>query len=160
MNNKNGLTDSVLISKLNHRVRTANECRMFKSTRYADEVQTDDRDINTKKNVCTLTVTNENKKSSGCHSNTLKKAVDRYFDEFRKNKVCSSSLDLGKGVDTTSIVHMSLKAKRNSRDDFRLLYANIREIMLQMEEVLKTNEVVDYEYQCERFKKWINQISK
>ena len=46
------------------------------------------------------------------------------------------------------------------RDDFRLLYAKINEVRLRMENVMSSNDDVDYAYQLNKYKEWLENILK
>ena len=44
------------------------------------------------------------------------------------------------------------------RDDFRLLYANVNEVRLRMEKVMSSNDDVDYAYELNKYKEWLENI--
>ena len=46
------------------------------------------------------------------------------------------------------------------RDDFRLLYAKVNEVRLRMENVLSSNDDVDYAYELNKYKEWLESIVK
>lgn len=46
------------------------------------------------------------------------------------------------------------------RDDFRLLYAKVNELRLRMEKVMSSNDDIDYAYELNKYKEWLEKIVK
>lgn len=74
------------------------------------------------------------------------------------NKIRYASTDTSDGKDYTATY--IYKFPPRDRDDFRLLYAKVNEVRLRMENVLSSNDDVDYEYELIKYKEWLENIVK
>lgn len=74
------------------------------------------------------------------------------------NEIRYVSTDTSDGKDYTATY--IYKFPPRDRDDFRLLYAKVNEVRLRMENVLSSNDDVDYEYELIKYKEWLENIVK
>ena len=68
------------------------------------------------------------------------------------------SIDTSDGKDYTATY--IYKFPPRDRDDFRLLYAKVNEVRLRMEKVMSSNDDVDYAYELNKYKEWLENIVK
>ena len=85
---------------------------------------------------------------------TLKEST--YSQHINENRYLSTDTSDGKDYTATYIY----KFPPRDRDDFRLLYAKVNEVRLRMENVLSSNDDVDYEYELNKYKEWLENIVK
>lgn len=74
------------------------------------------------------------------------------------NEVRYVTTDTSDGKDYTATY--IYKFPPRDRDEFRLLYAKVNEVRLRMEEVMSSNDDVDYAYELNKYKEWLEQIVK
>lgn len=74
------------------------------------------------------------------------------------NEIRYVSTDTSDGKDYTATYIYQFPPR--DRDDFRLLYAKVNEVRLRMENVLSSNDDVDYEYELIKYKEWLENIVK
>ena len=74
------------------------------------------------------------------------------------NEIRYVSTDSSDGKDYTATY--IYKFPPRDRDDFRLLYAKVNEVRLRMETVLSSNDDVDYAYELNKYKEWLENIVK
>ena len=74
------------------------------------------------------------------------------------NEIRYVTTDTGDGKDYTATY--IYKFPPRDRDDFRLLYAKVNEVRLRMETVMSSNDDVDYAYELNKYKEWLENIVK
>lgn len=157
--------DKDLIERMNKKMSGADTCRYSES-----EV----KDMN--KNVSYKNFKNENlmkdvrrfmeeymnrpltlKESTYRHDNSLTAQENAtYSQHINENRYVSTDTSDSKDYTATYIY----KFPPRDRDDFRLLYAKVNEVRLRMENVLSSNDDVDYEYELNKYKEWLESIVK
>lgn len=74
------------------------------------------------------------------------------------NEIRYVTTDTSDGKDYTATY--IYKFPPRDRDDFRLLYAKVNEVRLRMEKVMSSNDDVDYAYELNKYKEWLENIVK
>lgn len=74
------------------------------------------------------------------------------------NEIRYVTTDTSDGKDYTATY--VYKFPPRDRDDFRLLYAKVNEVRLRMEKVMSSNDDVDYAYELNKYKEWLENIVK
>lgn len=74
------------------------------------------------------------------------------------NEIKYVTTDTSDGKDYTATY--IYKFPPRDRDEFRLLYAKVNEVRLRMEKVMSSNDDVDYTYELNKYKEWLENIVK
>lgn len=74
------------------------------------------------------------------------------------NEIRYVTTDTSDGKDYTATY--IYKFPPRDRDEFRLLYAKVNEVRLRMERVMSSNDDVDYAYELNKYKEWLENIVK
>ena len=148
--------DKDLIERMNKKMSGADTCRYSES-----EVKDMNKNVlkYCKDEILMNDIRNfweERKKHSFRKSPLTAQESATYSRHINENRYVSTDTSDGKDYTATYIY----KFPPRDRDDFRLLYAKVNEVRLRMENVLSSNDDVDYAYELKKYKEWLENIVK
>lgn len=149
--------DKDLIERMNKKMLAADTCRYSESevkdmNKNVLKYSKDERLMNDIRNFL-----EEHKKNLSPRKEPLTAQEGATYSQ-HINEIKYVSTDTSDGKDYTATY--IYKFPPRDRDDFRLLYAKVNEVRLRMENVLSSNDDVNYAYELNKYKEWLENIVK